>query len=45
MIFHRNTEYESEAFELESILKMKKWTAISCTVIVVVARVVWGLAR
>ncbi len=45
MIFHRSTQYETEAFEPESILKMKKWTAVSCTVIVVVARVLWGLAR
>lgn len=45
MIFHRSTQYESEIFEPESILKMKKWTAVSCTVIVVVARVLWGLAR
>jgi hypothetical protein len=45
MIFHRSTQYESEAFEPDSILKMKKWTAVSCTVIVVVARMLWGLAR
>jgi len=45
MIFHRNTLDESEDIEPESILRMKKWTAVSCTVIVVVARIVWGLAR
>jgi hypothetical protein len=45
MISHRSTLDESEAFEPESILKMKKWTAVSCTVIVVIARMLWGLAR
>jgi hypothetical protein len=45
MIFHRNMPDESEEFEPESIVTMKKWTAVSCTVIVVIARMLWGLAR
>jgi len=45
MIFHRSTQYELEEIEPESLIRMKKWTAVSCTVIVVVARIVWGLAR
>ncbi len=45
MIFHRGTLNDSEGIEPESIIRMKKWTAVSCTVIVVVARIVWGLAR
>ena len=45
MIFHRSTQYQLEESEPESLIKMKKWTAVSCTVIVVVARIVWGLAR
>ena len=45
MIFHRSRLCGAEEIEAESIIKMKKWTAVSCTVIVVVARVVWGLAR
>lgn len=45
MIFHCSTLSESEEIEPESIIRMKKWTAVSCTVIVVIARVVWGMAR
>ena len=45
MIFDRSTLHESEDIEPESVIRMKKWTAVSCTVIVVVARIVWGLAR
>jgi hypothetical protein len=45
MIFHRSTLVEPEDIEPESIVRMKKWTAVSCTVIVVVARIVWGFAR
>lgn len=45
MIFHRSTLNESQDIEPESITIMKKWTAVTCTVIVVVARIVWGLAR
>jgi hypothetical protein len=45
MIFDRSTLSESEDIEPESVIRMKKWTAVSCTVIVVIARIVWGLAR
>ena len=45
MIFDRSMLIESEDIDPESILRMKKWTAVSCTVIVVVARIVWGLTR
>jgi len=45
MIFYRSMMNETEDIELESIIRMKKWTAVSCTVIVVAARIVWGLAR
>jgi hypothetical protein len=45
MIFHRSMPDELEEFESESIVRMKKWTAVSCTVIVVIARILWGLAR
>jgi hypothetical protein len=45
MTFHRTMQFQSEALELESVLRMKKWTAISCFVIVVVARVLWEFAH
>ncbi|HEY5254888.1 MAG TPA: hypothetical protein VIJ53_09560 [Acidobacteriaceae bacterium] len=45
MNFHRSMLSESEDIEPESVIRMKKWTAVSCTVIVVIARIVWGLAR
>ncbi len=45
MNFDRSTLSESEDIEPESVIRMKKWTAVSCTVIVVIARIVWGLAR
>lgn len=45
MISYRNALDESEETVRESILRMKKWTAVSCTVIVVAARILWGLAR
>jgi hypothetical protein len=45
MIFHRNMLDEFQDVEPESVIRMKKWTAVSCTVIVVLARVLWGLAR
>jgi hypothetical protein len=44
MTFHRSTLEELRDIEPESIVNMKKWTAISCTVIVVLARIVWGFA-
>ena len=44
MNFHRSTLNKFEDVEPESILRMKKWTAISCTVIVVLARIAWGFA-
>ena len=45
MIFDRSMLEESADIEPESVIRMKKWTAVSCTVIVVLARVLWGLAR
>jgi hypothetical protein len=36
---------ESEDIEPESIIKMEKWTAVSCTVVVVLARIVWELVH
>jgi hypothetical protein len=45
MISHRSTLYGFEDIEPESTVRMKKWTAVSCTVIVVVARILWGFAH
>ncbi len=33
MIFHRSTQDDSADIEPESVLIMKKWTAVSCSVI------------
>ncbi|MES2221473.1 MAG: hypothetical protein V4587_10960 [Acidobacteriota bacterium] len=44
MIFDRSTLNEFEDVEPESVTDMKKWTAISCTVIVVLARIAWAFA-
>lgn len=45
MIFHRSMQEEADEIEAESVFKVKKWTAVGCTVIVVAARVLWGWAH
>jgi hypothetical protein len=50
MNFHRSKHDEpwageAETIEPESIGRLEKWTAISCTVIVVAARILWGMSH
>ena len=45
MISYRSTQHEFDGLEPLSIQRMKKWTAISCSVIVVIARIMWGFSH